>query len=228
MASGPLISVIIPVFNGAAFLAEALESVFAQQYESLEVFVVDDGSEDDSLAIARSFAGVTCIARDHVGVSAARNAGVRAASGEWLAFLDADDRWLPGKLQAQLAAAAEEPSAGFILCHTVYRFEVDVPSWFRGPTDGASIVAHEPSAWLVRRTVFEEVGPFDEGRCLGEDTEWLSRAWDSGVAHVVSSQTLLERRIHQSNATSQIQGHSVAFAILRESVQRKQARSGDS
>jgi glycosyltransferase involved in cell wall biosynthesis len=171
----PLVSVIIPVYNGEAFLREALDSVFAQDYAPLEVIVADDGSTDSSAAIAESFEGVTCLRLGRGGVSRARNLAVEAAGGEFLAFLDADDVWMPGKTASQVALARAHPKAGFVLCHRVHKFEGDVPSWFHGPIDGSPSPAFEPSSWLVRRRAFEEVGHFDEGSARGTwewNTKW--------------------------------------------------------
>lgn len=221
----PLVSVIIPVYNGAHFIREALASVAAQDYAPIETIVADDCSEDATREITAEFPGVRVLALERGGVSRARNRAVAISSGEWLAFLDADDEWLPGKLSAQVALA-EESQKSLVLCYATHRFEAGVPHWFRGPTDGAPIVAYEPSAWLVRREAFNRIGPFDEERSLGEDTHWLSRAWDLGYEHAVCPQTFLRRRIHGANATANIADlRGSVFGILRESVQRKRERS---
>ncbi len=96
------VSVVIPAYNAAAWIGEALQSVLAQQGAEIEIIVVDDGSQDETAAIAATYPGVTCIRQPNAGQATARNAGIRAARGEFIAFLDADDVWLPGKLQAQL------------------------------------------------------------------------------------------------------------------------------
>ena len=93
------------------------------------------------------------------------------------------------------------------------------------PAARPSTVSFEPSAWLVRRATFDSVGGFDESRSLGEDTEWLARAWDLRVKHEIHPDRLLQRRIHDSNATGTIVStKQVVFDILRESIARKHAR----
>src|SRR4029079_2498347 len=98
----PLVSVIVPVYNGERYLREALESVFAQTYRAIEVIVVDDGSPDDSGTIGQSFPEVRYIHQTNQGVAAARNNGIEAARGEFFAFLDQDDLWVPEKLNVQV------------------------------------------------------------------------------------------------------------------------------
>ena len=105
-APAPTVSVVIPCYNGAAFLRETLDSVLAQTHAPLEVIVVDDGSTDDSAAIAESYGPpVRVIRQRNQGESVARNRGIDEARGDWIAFIDSDDVWKPGKLERQLAAA---------------------------------------------------------------------------------------------------------------------------
>src|SRR3954451_23570366 len=105
----PLVSVIIPVHNGAKYLRAALESVFAQTYSPFEVIVVDDGSVDESGVIAQSFNDVRYIHQANQGVAAARNNGIGAARGEFLAFLDQDDLWTTEKLKLQMGYLMKDP-----------------------------------------------------------------------------------------------------------------------
>src|SRR6266508_897311 len=115
-----LVSVVIPNYNCGRFLEETLESVFAQAYPAVEVIVVDDGSTDDSLQVLEKYAGrVNVIRQANQGVSAARNAGIRASHGELVALLDADDLWHPDKLAKQVALFAN-PAVGLVHCAVEY------------------------------------------------------------------------------------------------------------
>ena len=114
--SPPLISVVIPAYNAAAFLAPTLASVFAQDHRPIEVILVDDGSTDDTLAIASSWTPALRVCRqDNAGPSAARNRGIAMAEGEYLAFIDADDTWLPGRLQRHLTIMIQRPDLDMVL-----------------------------------------------------------------------------------------------------------------
>ena len=115
--SAPLISVVIPSFNAAAFIEETLTSVQAQTHRSLDIVVADDGSTDDTVErIARFGPAVRCLRLDHRGIGAARRAGQAAASGSYLAFLDADDIWDPEALEAQVDIARRYPESGLVIC----------------------------------------------------------------------------------------------------------------
>src|SRR5215212_4035999 len=112
----PLVSIVIPVYNGERFLTFALQSIFDQDYCPLEVIVVDDGSIDDSGNIARSFQEVRYVHQSNQGASAARNAGVAAAQGELIAFLDADDVWTPiNKMSRQTDYLLKHPETGYVV-----------------------------------------------------------------------------------------------------------------
>ena len=175
------VSAIIPAFNAGRTLRRAIESVLRQTHPIEEIIVVDDGSSDATLKIAKSFApGVRCISQSNSGVAAARNAGAAAAAGRWLAFLDADDYWLPHKSAAQVALAAAEPEV-VLLYGSFQEFDN------QGPT--RSMPAHHPrllwpelrfhnplatSTVMLRRDVFVDVGGFDESLRHCEDWDlWV-------------------------------------------------------
>ena len=118
--AGPLVSVVVPVYNVAAFLREALHSLVAQDYEPFEVVVIDDGSTDGSGAIARSYPGVRYLRQENQGPAAARNAGIAAARGEIVAFADADDVQLPTRLSVQVGYLIEHPEISATLGRQVW------------------------------------------------------------------------------------------------------------
>ncbi len=216
------VSVVIPVFNGARFLGEAVESAVGQTAPPAEVIVVDDGSSDGSADLARRIPGVTVLVRAHAGVSAARNAGVAAASGTHFAFLDADDVWAPRKLERQLALLGAEREAGVIMARQNYRFEGPVPPWFRGPADGGSEPGYLPSCWLMPRTTWDRVGPFDETMTHSEDTDWLARASDAEIQIAMVDEVLVTHRIHDRNASGMAEAvRGGVLTALRASLQRK-------
>jgi glycosyltransferase involved in cell wall biosynthesis len=113
----PVVSVVIPAFNAARYLGEALDSVFGQTLTDLELVVVDDGSTDETPQVVQGYGSrVRYVRQPNAGVASARNRGVAESSGRYVAFLDADDVWLPGKLERQLEALAARPSAR--VCHS--------------------------------------------------------------------------------------------------------------
>lgn len=202
-ADGPRVGVVIPVHNGEAYLAEALGSVLAQDHRPLDVVVVDDGSTDGSGALAAGWgAPVRVLAQPRAGQIVARNRGASAACGDWLAFLDADDLWLPDKLRLQLAAAtAAGADVVFGMVEHFVSPELDeaVRRRFHCPPGIAR--GHLVSALLVRRAAFERVGPFDTTLRVGELLDWYARATDLGLPALTIPQLVLRRRVHGGNTS---------------------------
>ena len=156
----PLVSVIIPVYNGGRHLRAALESVFAQTYRPFEVIVVDDGSTDDSSAIAQSFPDVRYIHQQNQGVAAARNRGIDAARGEFFAFLDQDDLWTPEKLKLQIGYLLGHPDLGYTLTQQQFFLEPGetLPPWFRKELLSSVHTGWVLGTMVVRRAAFQKVG----------------------------------------------------------------------
>lgn len=218
-----LVSVVIPVHNGARFLAEALESVLEQ--EPAEVIVVDDGSSDGSADIARSF-DVTVLRQDNQGVAAARNAGIEVSRGEAIAFLDADDLWLPGKLRAQVDCLHAHPSVGYVLTNLICVLDgVDRPHWLKPELLEHQQAGVVPSTLLVRRETFDAVGPFDPQRRFAEDVDWFARAKDKGVVGRTLPGLFVNKRVHAGNVTRDVQqSHRHLFRALKASIDRQRSR----
>ncbi len=177
------VTVIIPTWNRALPLGHALASVYAQTVAPHEVIVVDDGSTDDTRRqICKRFADVRYIYQANKGVSSARNAGLRAATGQWIAFLDSDDRWQPSKLERQLAALKTRPDCR--ICHTEeiwIRHGRRVNQMKKHTKHGGMIFRHclprcviSPSSVLLHREIFFRIGDFDEALPACEDYDlWL-------------------------------------------------------
>lgn len=181
----PLVSVIIPTFNRAETILRAVDSVLSQAYPALELIVVDDGSEDETPALLRPLADaglIILLTRPNRGVSAARNTGLERAGGQLVAFLDSDDEWLPGKIEAQVNFFAQNPNE--VLVQTQER-------WIRKGRrvnpgrrhlkkagdifmESLELCLISPSAVMLRRFLLDEVGLFDENLPAAEDYDlWL-------------------------------------------------------
>lgn len=225
--TSPLVSVIVPVYNGARFLRAALESVVAQSYRPMEIIVVDDGSTDASAAIAKSFADVLYLRQTNQGVTAARNAGLAAARGDFLAFLDQDDLWTPGKLRLQVGYLIEHPQVGYVLARMRAFLETGVarPAWVRPELLVGDEIGCLPGTMVVRRSVFTQIGVFDPGYRIGSDTEWLARAKDAGIAHHILPVMLLRWRLHNSNQSGQVALiHTELLRTIHSSVTRQKSK----
>jgi glycosyltransferase involved in cell wall biosynthesis len=205
------VAVIIPVYNGAQYLAEAIESVLAQTHPADEIIVIDDGSTDDSLAIARKFQGITVVAQKNAGVCASRNRGVEMTTAKWVAFLDQDDAYLPRKLEIQLEAVRSNPDvdlcvAGQNILQQIGGVGEFVPAYDRlaPPTDqiGPQLYTNLrmcPGLYLMRRSTFLRVGGFDPTATPCEDWNLLLRLEQSNARFVSCPEIVLRYRFHASN-----------------------------
>ncbi len=200
-----LVSVIIPVYNGERFLAAAIESAVAQDYRPVEVIVIDDGSDDGTAEVARSFPQARYLFQTNRGLSAARNAGIEAARGEIIAFLDADDVMLPNKLTVQAEYLRDRPDVGCVLCRQKILLEpgAALPAWLPPDRIFGDPGGSPPGSALVRRSAIERAGGFDPAYRLAVGMEWLGRLRDAGVKVAVVPEILMLRRVHDSNLSHQ-------------------------
>lgn len=197
----PTISVIMPVYNGERYLAAAIASVLAQSTPPDEILVVDDGSSDGSAAVAQSFPAVRYLWQAQAGASVARNHGVAAATGEWLAFLDADDLWTVEKLSRQRAILETKPAVDMVFgqVQQFYSPEVDAMKTRPPLPSGEQMAGYHVGAMLIRRTAFETVGPFDPQWQVAHFIEWYGRAATLGLQSLVLPEVVMKRRIHTTN-----------------------------
>jgi glycosyltransferase involved in cell wall biosynthesis len=219
--SDPLVSAIIPVFNGEEFLAEAVRSALDQTYTPLEVLVIDDGSTDAGREVAARFGGaVACICQPNRGTGAARNEGVRHARGSYLAFLDQDDLWLPDKIALQMAALAERPGLDGVF-GMVRQFRGPRPDVLPPRPAAEDRAGYLPSALLIRRDSFLRAGPFGTDWTIGEWADWYARAVDAGLRMEPIERLVALRRLHPANK-GKLTDRRVEYArLLKASLDRR-------
>lgn len=193
------ISIIIPVHNGEAYIVEAVDSILKQDHSDLEVLVIDDGSTDRTRdSLARFEDRIRVLSQENRGQSAARNAGVRAATGGLIGFLDADDIWTDDHLALMLPHLDETEPYDFVRGHTRFIRMTEEGLESSEPLFMEALVG----ACLYRRGVLDAVGPFDESMRAGEDFDWSIRLAESGSREKrLSEATLLYRR-HDANLTN--------------------------
>ena len=219
-ATWPLVSVIIPVHNSEAYLAEAVASIRAQDYPALDILVIDDGSTDCTPAVVAGLGDdIRRMWQVQAGPAAARNRGLRQARGDLIAFLDADDVWPPHKLRAQVGRLLAEPALDVVLGR-VQPLNVPPSAASEGVID-----VHLGSA-VFRRGVFDHVGLFDEGLTYSEDHDWFLRAREQGVRMTVLRQVTLLYRRHDGSLTRQSghQGYQLP-RVLKASLDRRRAQA---
>jgi glycosyltransferase involved in cell wall biosynthesis len=224
------ISVVIGVYNAVDYLGEAIDSVFAQTHRPSELIVVDDGSDDGSADVARSYGdALRYVYQPRQGNGAARNRGVELATGDLLAFLDADDRFVPDKLERQMAALHADPELEVVFGH-VRQFlspglPPDVRARLRAPSPEPMPML-SPTLMLIRRASFARVGPFSTSLRVGVTVDWTARAIECGLRNVVLPEVLLERRLHGQNNGIREQASRAQYAhVLKAALDRKRLQS---
>jgi glycosyltransferase involved in cell wall biosynthesis len=198
-----LVSCIVPVFNAERYLAEALDSILSQTYQPVEVIVVDDGSTDGTAQVAAGYGErITYLYQENSGPAAARNKGIDAAQGEFVAFLDADDVWHEEKLARQMARFEARPELEICLTY-IQNFwgpeMKDEEDRLRDHHFSKPLPAYATQAMLARRAIFDVVGRFDPTLPVLDDSDWFLRAVDEGVEIEFLPEVLIFRRMHESN-----------------------------
>jgi GT2 family glycosyltransferase len=222
----PLVTVIVPVYNGASFLPEAIANILSQGYPSIEIIVVDDGSTDGIDAVVASLPrDVRFFKQRNEGPSAARNRAIRDASGEFIAFLDVDDLWPPKNLEILVGLLCDRPELDVVLGHGQL-LEVDAVTGAYGyvGNPGESFPFYIGAA-LFRCRAFERVGLFDTDLRYAEDTDWFNRAVEAGIGLERLAQVTLLVRRHDKNVT---RGRSLVelntLRVIKKALDRKRQR----
>jgi glycosyltransferase involved in cell wall biosynthesis len=234
----PLVSVVVPTFNSAAFIGETAASALAQTYPNLEVVAVDDGSSDDTVAVLRGFGErVRVFTQANAGAAVARNRGIAEARGDFLAFLDADDYWHPAKVEVQLRHLTACPGCRVVYCAWTKWFAETDGSWRPPPwpEDSPDPMALDPtrSGWLyplllqesvvhtstvvLHRSVIDQVGPFDTNLRKGQDLDYWLRISQIAPFHKLAA-VLSLYRIHDTSITFRPVETNYRAAVIQKAL----------
>lgn len=240
MSSFPLVSVIMPAYNARPYIAQAIKSVLDQDYPNLELIVVDDGSMDGTPQEARRFGEhVQVIEQQNRGPAAARNSAVALARGELLAFIDADDIWLPGKVSAQVQYLQNHPDVGIVFGRLL-RWFAQPDGNFGAPPElpnspAGQLIVPEESGWIypemlldsviwivsamVRKTLWDTLGGLDDGLRTGEDYDFFIRA--SRLCRIDELDMVVAYyRMHQQSTTQVIRPENNECVVLLRALER--------
>jgi len=234
MATDPKISCIVPVYNGAAYIKDALDSIAAQTLGVVETIVVDDGSTDETATVVSEASGpITYVYQDNAGPAAARNTGIELAQAEFVAFLDADDMWHPEKLARQAARFHARPELEYCLTYKRNFWQPSLKNEeARLRREGHIVTKDAPGyvmqTMLARKATFDTVGLMDASLRIGEDTDWIARAESMGVVRELLTDVLVFRRLHEHNLSYEChseRGFQDRTEIILRHVRRQRSRA---
>jgi glycosyltransferase involved in cell wall biosynthesis len=226
MSQNKLISVIIAVYNCESYLSAAIDSILEQDYQSLEIIVVDDGSTDNTNNIIKNYPSLRYIFQEHTGPATAKNTGIKAARGDYLAFLDADDLWLPNKLTSQMAEFRKNPDLDMVFGHVQQFYSPDVKEQVeakiycpKDPVPGFSTVT-----LLIKRDSFLKVGFLHEQK--GQFIDWFARAQENGLKSLLLPDVVTKRRLHLNNYGIHAKDKYIDYVrILKAAIERRRNAS---
>jgi glycosyltransferase involved in cell wall biosynthesis len=224
--NAPLISCIVPAFNSERYIGEAIDSILAQTWTNIEVIVADDGSSDGTAAVASRYDGVSLHTQPTAGPAATRNLGASVATGELLAFLDADDLWHEAKLERQMSRFREMPQLEACVTHAKMfwsRELTEEADSYRDNPRSQAVPGYATTTLLARRSLFDKIGLFRTDLWFSDATEWFMRVREAGIAMEILPDVLTYHRMHEKNLTRRRSEESKAeFAqIVGESIVRR-------
>jgi glycosyltransferase involved in cell wall biosynthesis len=228
--SRPLVSCVVPCFNGEPYLAEALRSILAQTHRPLEMIVVDDGSTDGSADVIREFGDlVRCHRQENRGPASACNTGVALSTGEFVAFLEQDDLWLPHKTERQLQELAASPDAGYCVAG-IQNFWIpelaQEAERYRDHPVMRPVPGYVVQTLVARRGLFNRTGPFDESLPFAFASDWFLRLREAGDRGVLVPEVLTRRRLHERNHSRlhRRESRDQFLHVIKASLDRRRAR----
>lgn len=219
------ISVVAPVYNGEKYIAEAIDSVISQTYSPHEIIVIDDGSDDKTARILRGYGdSIVYFFQENKGLGAARNQGTHLAIGRYIAFIDADDVWLPEKLERQIEAVSADPGIEMVFTHLRQFYSPELQEELKSKINIPVEVlpGYCAISCLVKTSTLARIGEFRTDLRVGEFIDWFARAQAAGVKMVMLPEVLVGRRIHSVNMGINERGaRNDYIKVLREVMRRK-------
>ncbi len=229
----PLVSCVVPCFNGERYLAAAIDSILAQTHGRSEIIVVDDGSTDRCADIVRCYgAGVRYHHQENRGPGAACNQGVALATGAFVTFLEQDDLWLPEKTGRQLAAFDTDPTLDYCVGH-IQNFWIpelaEAERRFRDAPVMQPVPGYVVQTLMVRRALFERVGRFDETLHFSFASDWFLRASEHGAVGTLLGEVLTHRRLHHDNFSrrNRAASHDQFLHVVKAALDRRRRRDAN-
>lgn len=229
-AKPPQVSVVMAIKNSERFLREAMDSIVAQSFDDYEVIVIDGGSTDKGPEIARSYPRTFCIPQNGTGYAHAWNRGIAATRGAYVAFLDSDDVWMPGKIEAQLKVFTTNAGIEYVFGRVAFFLSpgASLPSAFKPEVLEGSHRIPTPGTAMVRRDVLNRIGPLDETLAIASDIPWIAKLRDTCVNHCVD-EVVLRKRLHAGNlghTTSLQLFHAELLQVLRDRARTQRLANG--
>jgi glycosyltransferase involved in cell wall biosynthesis len=230
MNQNPLVSVIIAVYNGENYLGEAIDSVLKQTYKNFELIVINDGSTDNTTGVIEKYQDdLRSYQQTNSGLPATLNRGISLSRGDWIAFLDADDLWLPEKLSFQVAIIVKDPDIDLVFGHIIQfispELDEEIKDKIYCPPD--PIPGFHKISMLADRRVFDQVGLFSDEYGIGDFVEWYLRASEFDLKVHVHPEVVSKRRLHTTHKTNRspekIKGY---VRMLKASLDRRRTESG--
>lgn len=217
-------SVIIVVQNGERYLDRAIESAIEQTHPPDRIIVVDGCSTDNTAQIAKSYSEVCYLQQQGKGLANARNTGIDTATGELLAFLDADDYWSRDKLAIQLESFIQNPAIQYSYANVKLFLEpgCELRHGFDRQQFDRAQIGRTPGTLVARKSLFDRIGKFNPNFTIGCDVEWFTRAKDYQIAAAFVPQVLLYKRVHDTNLSSNVKtNREELLTVIKQSLHRQ-------
>ncbi|MGD0965552.1 MAG: glycosyltransferase family A protein [Candidatus Acidiferrales bacterium] len=227
----PLLSVIVPAYNAADFITDAIGCIKEQDYPNIEIIVVDDGSTDRTREVVARNGGIQYVHQENQGAAGARNHGLRLARGSFISFLDADDVWTPSALQLLTQHLHHNPRTSVALGRVQYTHLItDNTGKRRMEAFGDPCISLSLDAGVFRRQIFKRVGVFDASLPSSEDIDWFMRAREAGALIDVLDAAVLFYRRHGRNLTQDRDAshRDLAYALKQSLDRRRRSCAADS